>query len=412
MAPNATGERQRTQGAAAARAALGAALDECRPLLTSTGGALRVFPVEELKRPYTSECQGEFGPESVARCNKALKETGSRYDLPVPEFVWPAPEQPSSLEVALSNFLALEPGLWQALGAAPDPGEPTADLPERPAPPERRTVHAPGLPPFTAYSQGTPGAEAVLIVPPCGVPAALFRPWQEALGAGRRVLTYENPHLFDGWDQLPDPSGDFEQEVALAGAVLREYGSTRVHLVGVCGGAPIALALAVTEEHAPDIASLTVCHPDLNFGAGVQRSSFQKQFQGFLSEAAAGHGRARDILELFLDPNMLYGVPARLAPYILYPYGDARLFHRYARLNHSLMAYDASAAAARIGQRLKIITSRTDRMTHPAAAHHLHDTVRGSVLSERDSGSHHDILLPTAELFDEIEEFIAAGGRP
>jgi pimeloyl-ACP methyl ester carboxylesterase len=188
--------------------------------------------------------------------------------------------------------------------------------------------------------------------------------------------------------------------------VLHDHGIQRAHLIGICGGAPIALAAAA--ELGPRVASVVVCHADLNFGAQVPRTPFQQQFQGFLCDAATSLERAKAVLDMFLDPNMLFGMPAPLAPFIVYPYCDLELFYRYAKINHGLMAYNASEVARRLDQRVLIVTSRTDRMTHPASSYYLHRIVNDSELSERETGSHHDVLLPDQELFTTILEFVGA----
>jgi hypothetical protein len=72
------------------------------------------------------------------------------------------------------------------------------------------------------------------------------------------------------------------------------------------------------------------------------------------------------------------------------------------------MFNDASEAARRLDQRSLIVTSRTDRMTHPASSDPLRPSVDGSELSERSTGSDHDILLPNRELFAAIRKFVDA----
>jgi len=387
---------------------LASMLELCQPLMASSRAPLRVFPGEHDAGSAEAEAAA-FDAEAVARCNEVLTAIGGSRGWTTPQFVWPAPAQPSSLEVALSNFFGLEPGTWRSIAASPGGPSLASEVHgiDLAAPPDRRRIHAAGLPSFESFARGQPGDEAIIIIPPCGVPAELFRPWLAALSARYLVVTYENPYLFGAWAALPVPAGELATEAAYVGAILEAYGISRAHLVGICGGAPIALAAAA--ELGPKVASMIVCHADLNFGAQIPRSPFQKQFQGFLFEAGANLERAREVLDLFLDPNMLFGVPTRLAPFILYPYGDLGLFHRYAKINYGLMAYDASDAARRLDQRLLIITSRTDRMTHPAASHHLHRTVNGSTLEERAKGSHHDILLPNPELFAAIHKFVDGG---
>jgi pimeloyl-ACP methyl ester carboxylesterase len=394
------------RGAADPGCAVAAVLEACQPLLDSSRDVLRVFP--------TGAAAAGFDPAGADRCNEVLAAIGEAYGYATPRFVAPAPYDPSALEAALSTFCGLDQELWPAVAGSSGPlglpAEPPRLGPE-PRERRRRVPAAGGMPAFDAFSLGEAGGEAVVVIPPCGVPATLLRPWLAEFGADRLALTYENPYLFGGWESLPPPDGDFAQETSYIGALLREYGVCRAHLIGICGGAPLALAAAA--DLGPIVASMVLCHPDLNFGPGVTRSPFQAQFQGYLSEAGYDPRRARDVLDLFLDPHMLHGVPPKLAPYVLYPYGDLELFRRYARINHGLMAYDANNAADKADQRLLIITSGADRMTHPDAARHLHGVVAGSVLAERDTGNHHDILLPTAELFARLRSFIDGdGGSP
>lgn len=379
-------------------------LELCQPLLQSARDTLRVFPPAGLPGSTPDD-------ETVGRCNDALVKIGEEYGLRVPRFLGSAPEHPTSLEVALSTYCDLELGagrLAEAIGAwDPTGGGPTgtAGPPALPAP---RRIAAEGLPAFDTFCAGPEGADAVVLILPSGVPAALFGPWLRELSTDHQVITYENPYLFGPWRTLGTPEGDFAAETTLVGALLREYGLERAHLVGICGGAPVALAVAA--EFADQVETLTVLHPDLNFGEGTMRTPFQKQFQSVLAGAASGPRRARETLSLFLDPNMLLGIDPRLAPFILYPYSDVELFHRYALQNHALMTYDANEAARRIGQRVLIATSRTDRMTHPETARHFGSLVAGEVtVCERESGTHHDILIPGPEVYAMLRSFIGGG---
>ncbi|MEU9453927.1 alpha/beta hydrolase [Streptomyces sp. NPDC048277] len=382
-----------------ALAALLTVLDLAQPLLTAADGTLRVFPTDEAEA-------AALDARAVARCDEVLARLGAAHGLTAPRFTAPAPDTPSSLEVALSNLCDLElggPGAWRALADA-SAGAPGSVRSGAAALPGAHRVTAPGLPAFDSYAVGDPGDEAIVLVPPCGVPATLFAPWLDRLSARHRVVTYENPYLFGDWASLPTPSGDFAEEIAQTLAVVEEYGPGPVHLIGVCGGAPVALAAAA--RLGDRAGSLTMLHPDLNFGPGATRTPFQTQFQGLLAGAGRNPARAREVLTMFLDPNMLFGVPVRLAPFVLYPYGNLELFHRYARLNDALMAYDANDAAHRTAARTLIVTSRTDRMTPPDTARHLHALVPGSTLEERPTGSHHDILFPDDEMFALLQSFV------
>lgn len=389
---------------------LARALELCQPLLAAAREPLRIFPVTEANAGAGAATGAPGLDEAeLARCNDALAAIAASCDVVAPRFVWPVPEKPVSLEAALVRFTGLDLAGWRAVAAGVEAGElrTLADLPPPSNLPRRRELAATGaLPAFATFAAGPAVDEAIVIVPPCGVPAALFRPWLAALSEHRLVLTYENPYLFGDWRARPEPAADLATEAAFVRTLVEAYGVSRAHVIGICGGAPIALEAAATLG--PRAASLMVCHGDLNFGRDTPRTPFQKQFQSYLAEASASVARAREVHRMFLDPNILFGVPAQLAPYVLYPYRDLALFQRYARINHATMAYDATEAAGRLAIPLRIVTSRADRMTHAAASHQLHRTVAGSTLDERAKGSHHDILIAnTAELAG-IQAFVDA----
>jgi pimeloyl-ACP methyl ester carboxylesterase len=368
----------------------------CQPLICAATVPLRTFPAHG---------GPDLDDEGLARCVPVLDAIGAAGGLATPQVVAGAPGDVSSLDVALSRYLDPDGDLWPAIAACPVDRVPAVvagqDTTTTPA---RHRIAGYGTPRFTTFTRGDSDADAVVIVPPCGVPATAFHPFLIALSDRYLVLTYENPYLFAERGTLNEPMGDLDEDAAMVRAALDEHGIARAHLVGICGGAPVALAAA---GH-PAVVSVTVCHPDLNFGAAVERSRFQKHFQGMLAEARSSGGRTAETHRLFLDPDSLFGIPERLAPFILYPYADVELFRRYATINHGFMAYDANAAASELDRPLLILTSASDRMTHPAGARRLHELVAGSVLQERDSGSHHDVLLPTPVLFDTIRTFVGS----
>lgn len=370
-------------------------LVQCSDLVGASGGALGLHAVGPAGGAIA------FGPPDAERCDVLLRRIGQRHGLAAPRFIWPAPGAPTSLETALSRAVGLGLPEWSRLAALESVALDAAlgDV-AVPATYRRQTVKSEGLPALDAFLSGRRSEEAFLIVPPSGVPASLFRPWMEALGRDHYTLVLENPGLFGDWQRIDAQYGSVADEVAFIHAAVAAFGLKRVHLVGICGGAPIAVAAAATEgAHA---ASVVVCHGDLYFGPDTPRTPFQKQFQGLLAEATASAARAREVHALFLDPAMLFGVPAHLAPFILYPYADAALFRRYARCNLGRMAYDATSDARRIRCDLTVVTSKVDRMTHPEASRMLHRLVAGSRLVEKETGNHHDVLLPSEDMLRTI----------
>jgi pimeloyl-ACP methyl ester carboxylesterase len=377
-------------------------LHSCQAVLRSSQHALRIFPVIQ----ENNDTSHQLEETDVIQCNNLLKKISCQLQLAVPQFVFPIPKRPLSLESAISKFCGFELKEWRHIANLSlfDSLANKLSSVQFETGAVRQRVKSVGGSNFDVYYQGIPANEAVILIPPCGVPTRLFQPWLDILGAQHYTLTMENPFLFGDPYSLPEPSGDIWQEVDYIGIILEENNIYRAHLVGICGGAPIALAAAA--RFGQQIASLIVCHGDLNFGLNTPRSPFQNQFQGLLSDAATNISRAKEIYALFLDPAVLFGLPSQLGPFVLYPYSDFRLFQRYSKINSGLMAFDATQSAQQINQPVMIITSRDDRMTHPRASHLLHQIIGSSFLWERESGSHHDTLLGNQEIFTAISQFL------
>ena len=372
-------------------------LDLCQPLLASCAQQLRLYPAVE------AGAAAVFDVDAVAVANRLVAAVAERCSLPAPRFVWPPPQDPSALEAALCAYCGLDVDDWRALVTDPGALDAVATLP-RFGHETRQLVEVEGHPPVITYAQGPASAEAIVIVPPCGVPARLFRPWFAALADRHRVVTYENPYLFGDWRQTPAPRLEVAAEGELLAGALRGLGIERAHLVAICGGAPIALATSMLAGDR--VASVAMCHGDLFFGPQTQRTPFQLQFQGLLREVTSGPVRARSLYEMFLDPALHYSVPTPLAPFVLVPYADLELFRRYAGINYALMAYDSTPAATALACPVLLVTSRSDRMTHPAASYQAQSLIQGSRLWERDAGNHHDALLPNADLFAALQQFV------
>jgi pimeloyl-ACP methyl ester carboxylesterase len=372
-------------------------LTKCRDLVGASGGTLSLHANDE------SESSASFDMQDAVRCNRVLQSISQRHGIVVPDFVWRSPGRQTSLDIALSKVVGLTTADWTCLaGALENPGfDDMLGALKLPLPGRRNTLKLAHLPVFDVWTQGQHNEEAFFIVPPAGVPAALFRPWMDELGKKNYVVLLENPALFGNFREVDVRYTDLDTEVELIRAAVEALSLKRVHFIGICGGAPVAIAASAVSE--TNAASLLICHGDLYFGPETPRTAFQQQFQGFLSEATMSLAAATQVRTLFLDPAMLFGVPENLAPFILYPYANAELFHRYARSNFARMAYDATQAAACINCNTLIVTSLTDRMTHPEASRMLHKRVVGSLFKQKETGSHHDALLPTQEMLSTIQ---------
>jgi 3-oxoadipate enol-lactonase len=263
---------------------------------------------------------------------------------------------------------------------------------------------------LNAYTAGLPEREAVVIVSACGMPWQLLRSWLRCLARDRFVITWESRGLFV-WDDGLEPSRyDIGAQVEDLFAVMDHFGIQFAQVMGVCGGAVIALLAAAAR---PDrISALSLWHGDYEFGAGVPKTAQQEHLRALLSMAAGDRSMSslirRTICELVSNT-----IPRDVAHIVLYPYANGELFFRYTLLNSSIMATPADACLSSVRCRTLIVTSEDDQTTHPAGSKHLAHLLPEAVLHLRPHGDHLSLFEPGSDVLELTREFLrpsATGG--
>jgi pimeloyl-ACP methyl ester carboxylesterase len=156
-------------------------------------------------------------------------------------------------------------------------------------------------------------------------------------------------------------------------------------VVGLCGGAVIAMAAAATE---PDrIASLSLWHGAYEFAGGSLRTKFQNDLIELMEMAADSRAIARSLQVAFCQ-GALTNTPADLAHLVLYPYATPELFYRYCRLNGTLARTDVAQYLTRVKQPTLVVTSQDDEIAHPQGSRMLADGLQNARLLVEPHGDH------------------------
>ncbi|WP_405847046.1 alpha/beta fold hydrolase [Streptomyces sp. NBC_01518] len=260
-------------------------------------------------------------------------------------------------------------------------------------------------------SAGEPGRPAVLIASACGMPAELCDAWLRFLAPEHHVLTWETRGLFGG------PRGAGEDPEAFDGmghgvvdqigdilAVLDHHQVSRTHVMGLCGGAVLALRLAA--EHADRVASISLWHGDFDLGADSPKTSHQRNLQA-LMEIAAENRRSAAMVHATVPRNATADLPADLTELVVHPFLDAETFYRYSLLNGALMAEDIRTALPRIEAPTLIVTSEDDRTAHPAGSRAVAAALPGSRLHVAPAGDHLSVFAAEDALTTVAAEFLA-----
>ncbi len=257
------------------------------------------------------------------------------------------------------------------------------------------------------YGGGPADGEAVVLVPACGMPAALAEPWMHHLSRDRRVLTWESRGLFGGAGPGDgDRAVDTAAQAADLVAVMDHYGVARAHLVGLCGGAVIALAAAA--DRPERVASLSLWHGAYAFAGGSPRTRFQNDLIELMALAAGSRAAARSVHAAF-SQVALADAPAGLAHLVLHPFVNAERLYRYCRLNGTLARTDVDGYLPRVRQPALVVTSESDRTAHPQGSRRVADGLRHGSLHLDAHGDHASLFADRASMAVAVE-FIERSG--
>jgi 3-oxoadipate enol-lactonase len=219
-----------------------------------------------------------------------------------------------------------------------------------------------------AVDAGPQDAPCVVLSPPCALDHRLCLPWLDALRDRYRVVVARTRGTCE---RIVDPA-DFERRGCgvpeQAGDLLDlldTLGGGPVHLMGLCGGAAVALAAAA--EAPGRVGSLSLWHADLDLGDAAEKTDHQINLRATLDLAGESRETAAWLRER-LTGGPMTGVPSGIGPLVVRPYATAELFHRYARLAGATMHWDSRTTAARVAVPGLVVTSADDATAHPAGS--------------------------------------------
>jgi pimeloyl-ACP methyl ester carboxylesterase len=261
---------------------------------------------------------------------------------------------------------------------------------------------------ITALEAGPRDAPPVVLSPACAMPDQLSLRWLNALSASRRCVV---PQTRGTSEPLDDPGSfdergyDVTSQAADLVAVIEELGLYRAHVMGLCGGAVLALVAAATRPEL--IASLSLWHADLELGPDADKTEHQVNLRGLLDLAAESRETAAWMRERLVSGPMK-GVPDGVGPLVVRPYATTELFYRYAKLTGATMHWDSRATAARVRQPCLVVTSRDDHTAHPAGSLRLAEILPDARLTVTEHGTHLDAFNAAPEQVSCLAEFLTA----
>lgn len=282
----------------------------------------------------------------------------------------------SSFESVISRHVS------EVLGAGPS--EAMSDSPKPAAVPHRVDREAGVV--LHAYASGPLDASPLVLALPFGMPMELCENWFEALARQHRVLSWETRCLFGDCADFDLARVDLDAQVEDLFAVMDHFGAQSAQLMGICGGAAITLAAAARDPGRVD--SMSMWFGDFPSRNAALRTSHQANLEWLMDAAARSRDEARDLQKMFVDPGTLATTPPEIAHFSLYPYVDAELFYRYARLNDALNKTDIAPWLERVEAPTLVVTGDSDAVTHAGGSRFVAQGIPGARLVMEPGGSH------------------------
>ncbi|MFJ8544189.1 alpha/beta fold hydrolase [Streptomyces sp. NPDC093586] len=268
----------------------------------------------------------------------------------------------------------------------------------------RLTAKAPDGTPLRIHTAGRPGLPAVVLASAPGMPARLAEWWMRGLAPFHHVVTWESRGL-------PGPPGaaapgtyDVAEQSADLVTAMDSAGMARAHVIGLCGGAVLAVAAAAL--HPERVASLSLWHGDFDLGPEGPKTEHQRNLQALMAMVNEGRAPAAAIHGM-LCRTMSGSVPADLAHLVLYPYATVGLFSRYCALNGAIMGTDVRPYVSAVTAPALVVTSTDDSTAHPAGSAWVAEHLDRAESWIRPHGDHLSLFRGAADLLGRTAAFLA-----
>ncbi len=263
---------------------------------------------------------------------------------------------------------------------------------------------------LNVFTCGDQKKTPIVIVLPTGMPMLIMKSWIEILEKKHFVITWETRGLFNVDKKKDSLELNLEAQLEDLGNIIRYFNINDIHVFGVCQGSN--LALYASQKFNSLITSVSIWHGD--FGSFSLKNNckltfVQENFQYMLNVAKEFESISvlRGIMSnpKSLD-TLLNSYTITMLPLIMYPYVTDYIFSNFITLSKDILSRDLENVIDGIKQKVLIVTSQTDKTSHPGASELLHKKLKNSKLFDRQEGSHISFFDAPSKLYIVFDNFI------
>lgn len=268
---------------------------------------------------------------------------------------------------------------------------------------------------LNVYGAGDLQSQPVVLVSACGMPARLCDHWMHFFEKHHCVITWETRWLFDRSMEAYALRYDVGAQASDLFAVMDSFGVKRAHLMGVCGGAVIAMSAAA--DRPERVSSLSLWHGDFQLGPDSPSTDHQRNLRVLMAMAGTNRASAASVRDLFSESTRrdngqtpISRISADRAHLVLYPFATSELLYRYAKLNGSIMDTEVHNLLPRVGVPALVVTSADDDITHSTPSIRVAEGLSNATLHLSQRGNHISVFDANEECAALAADFVSATG--
>lgn len=232
-----------------------------------------------------------------------------------------------------------------------------------------------------------------------GTPAELNNDWLKGFSEQGEVINWEMRGLFgDDFRSVEDLSVD--AQLNDIETVMKAVGWQDSHVMGICGGAVLALAYAALNPER--VTSLSLWFGDYELGDLAPKTDHQHNLKSLMKMVVEGQVKPQDMHSILWAAMHKFSRP-QIAPLVLYPFASPELLFQYCRMNYAIMNTDCGPISEKVDIPCSVFYSPFDQTTHPEGSRVIARRL-GARLQGLNVSGHMDVLQGNRQ---DVEKVIA-----
>lgn len=251
----------------------------------------------------------------------------------------------------------------------------------------------------------------LLVVTPLATKPTFIARALGALSSRFDVITWEPRLMVEPQVAMPSPAAlSIEAHLNDVEVILDHFEAERVHLVGYCSGAALALHVAAHNRRVDRLALINGAY--FLQPKACELTQYERDMLALAPQIASDEEAAGQLFTQFLrEGSALKRRAHEFGDEIYRPYSDVTSFYRFGVGLAHLIRSDARRVARVIRKPTLVYSSKQDDRTHVASSLLMASLISGSEGHYEETGDHYEFCRARTQLIDRLVRFFADSGE-